>query len=71
VDCVDEEWLTVREASAATSISATRIYSLINRRKVTANLRTVGKGARILVVKVCDVTAATGQKRQKAHPLAR
>ena len=68
---MSEEWLTVKEASAATSVSATRIYSLINRRQVTADLRTVGKGARILVVRVREVTTATRQIKQNAPALVR
>ena len=47
-----EEWLTVKEAAERTGEKVGRIYELIKRRRITADLRVVGKrGARILVVR--------------------
>jgi hypothetical protein len=47
--------MTVREAAAVTGIRVGRIYSMIKGRKVSAELMSVGKGARLLVVRPREV----------------
>ncbi len=51
-----DEWLPVKDVARQTGISTTRIYYLINHRKITAQLKRTGKDARILVVRARDVT---------------
>ena len=50
-----DEWLTVREAALATGVRVGGIYSMINRKKISAELKSVGKGARVLVVRPREV----------------
>ena len=50
-----DEWMTVREAAAVMGIRVGRIYSMIKGRKVSAELMSVGKGARLLVVRPREV----------------
>jgi hypothetical protein len=60
------EWMTVREASAATGISVGRIYTLINTHQVKAELRRVGtKDASVLVVRACEVTSVEESRRTR------
>jgi excisionase family DNA binding protein len=51
-----DEWLPVKEVAERTGVSTTRIYYLINRRKIVAEFTPAGKDARVQVVRVRDVT---------------
>lgn len=63
----EDGWLTVKEAAAETGITVGRIYTLINSRRLPAELRVIGShGARILVVRSQEVV----ESDQKARRLA-
>jgi hypothetical protein len=60
-------WLLVKEAAAETGITTGRIYTLINSRRLAAELREVGRrGARVLVVRPQDVLESDRKARDSA-----
>lgn len=68
----EDGWLTVKEAAAQTGITVGRIYTLINSRRLPAELRVIGShGARILVVRPQDVVESETRARRLAENNAR
>jgi len=64
----EEGWLTVKEAAAETRLTVGRIYTLVNSRRLPAELREVGvHGARVLVVRAQDVIESEAKARRHAE----